>query len=85
MKWPASVSTELPPYVRDLRFQRDVDRLCKLGPRAVYQYLAEVGDARSIRTFLEDHISAYAAIEPDRLAVVGGDRFPPPPIHEVPK
>ena len=85
MRWPVSVSTEPPPHIRDLRLRRDVERLCRLGPRAMYELLAEIGARRGIQTFIEDRAAVYSNIDPDRLAAVGGDGFPQLPIHEVAK
>ena len=73
-----------PAAIRDLRFRRDVDQLCRLGPRVVYEYLAEIGDARSVRTLLEDRAADYARIDQGHLAATRGDRFPQLPIHKVP-
>ena len=72
-----------PAAIRDLRFRRDVDQLCRLGPRVVYEYLAEIGGARNILTLIEDRVAVYANLDPARLAAVGGDRLSPLPIHEA--
>ncbi len=85
MRWPASVSTEPPPHIRDLRLRRDVERLCRLGARPVYELLKDIGARRGIQTLIEDRAAVYSNIDADRLAAVGGDRFPPLPIHEVAK
>ena len=79
----AAGSVSPPAHIRDLRLQRDVERLCKLGPRPVLELLREIGAARNILTFVEDRAADYASIDPARLAAVGGDRLPPLPIHEV--
>ena len=68
---------------RDVKFRHDVERLHQLGPRAVYEYLVEVGAARSIRTFLEDRITDFADLDPDALAVLAARDLPPVPLHEV--
>ena len=83
--WPGfpPEADEPPPSVRDLRFQRDVSRLHRLGPRAVHELLSEIGATRQILTLIEDRTAAFAAVDPDQLAVTGGDRFPAWPIREV--
>jgi hypothetical protein len=62
---------------RDLRLQRDCQRLCELGPRAVFELLAEIGRAHLIRTDIEQRAAAFAAIDPDLLEALGGRSFPP--------
>ena len=67
----------------DLRLRRDVDRLHALPARVTYELLREIGATRQILTLIEERTAAFASIKPDVLAVTGGDRFPPLPIHEV--
>ena len=83
--WPnfPSLEDEPPPGVRGFRFRRNVEKLHRLGPRVLHEYLVEVGAQRSIRTFLEDRIIDYATLDKRALAKLGGDRFPPVPIHRV--
>ena len=81
----AAGGTSPPTHIRDLRLERDVERLCQLGPRPILELLQEIGAARNILTFVEDRAAVYANLDPARLAVVGGDRLPPLPIHEVQK
>ena len=68
---------------RDLRFQRDIERLYKLGPRALGELLAEIGEQRLCRTYLELRIRRYAEIDPKHLAALDAGHFPRPPIYEV--
>ena len=70
-------------HARDLRFQRDVQRLHDLGGRALSEFLSQVAAERSIRTYLEDRIGRFANLDPDALAAVAGDRMPPTPIYVV--
>ncbi len=67
----------------DSRFQRDIERLYKLGPRALGELLAEIGEQRLCRTYLEQRIRRYAEIDPKHLAALDVDHFPRPPIYEV--
>ena len=80
---PDTPGDEPPPCVRDLRFRRNVEKLHHLGPRVLHEYLVEVGATRSIRTFLEDRIGDYAALDERVLAEFGGDKFAPLPLREV--
>jgi hypothetical protein len=64
--------------LRDEIFRRDLVRLHKLGPRAYYQMLADLGAQRLIRTEIEALVRRYSRIDPTRLAAAAGDRWPPP-------
>lgn len=74
---------EPPPSARDLRFKHDVERLHRLGPRALHELLSELGATRQILTLIENRTAQFASIDPDALTATGGDRFPPAPIHQV--
>ena len=80
---PAAIEVAVEGHARDLRFQRAVERLHKLGPRILSEFLSQVAAERSIRTYLEDRISSFANLDPGALAALNGDRMPPTPIHVV--
>lgn len=68
----------------DLAFRRAVERLHDLGPRPLYHLLDAIGAERLCRTRIEQLVVEFAAIPPDVLKAVGGDRLPPlPPLREV--
>ncbi len=69
--------------VADLRRQRQVQKLHRLGPRALDALLIEIGAERGITTIIERRVERYAALDPKALKTLGGDCFPPLPIHEV--
>ncbi len=69
--------------IADLRRQRHVRQLYRLGPRAIDALLIEIGVERSIMTIIERKVERYAALGIDALELAGGDRFPGLPIHEV--
>ena len=69
--------------VSDLAFRRHVERVHSLGARAITELLAELGSERSIQNIIDEKVERYAAIDPSALAAVGGDDFPPAPLHEV--
>ena len=73
----------VPPHIRDLRFRRNCERLHRLGPRAMFEYLVDVGAARNILTFLENRIADFANLDPDVLAALGADKLPPSPLHRL--
>ena len=69
--------------VADLRFRRQVERLHDLGPRATGELLAEIGEQRACRTFIDGRLEAYARLDPDVIRELNGDKFPRPPLHRV--
>ena len=69
--------------VDGLRFHRQVEELHALGPRAVGELLAEIGEQRFCRTFIELRLEAYCRLDPEIVKVVAGDNFPRPPLYEV--
>ena len=56
----------------DARLRRDVKLVHKLGPRALYEMLLEVSEDRSLRTYIEELVARYAAIDPAVLDAIGG-------------
>jgi hypothetical protein len=74
---------DLAPDILDLRFRRDIEALHRLGARAVYELLVELGRERLIRTAIEVKVRRYAALDPTIMGAVGGDRFPAAPLHLV--
>ena len=75
----------LPPHdpLSDLRFQRAVIQLHALGPRAVGEFLAETGERHRCRAWIDQRLDAYRRLDPELLQALGGEHFPPPPIHVV--
>lgn len=63
----------------DYQFRRDVVRLHSLGPRALAEFLAELGADTFRMTDIERRLSRYAGMDPAAVRVVGGDRFPARP------
>ncbi len=58
--------------ITEVRFQRNVEKLHDLGPRATGELLAEIGEQRGIQTFIEQRLAAYAARRcPIRRAALG--------------
>ena len=66
-------------HVANLRRQRQIAHLHLLGPRAVGELLQEVAEDDDLDRALE----AYGRLTPDLLKALGGDPFPPAPLHEV--
>ena len=69
--------------VSDLWFRRQVERLHRLGPRVTAELLAEIGEQRLCRTYVEQRVQRYAEIDPKHLTALDAEHFPRPPIYEV--
>jgi hypothetical protein len=70
----------------DIRFHRAIARLHRLGPRVLAELLAEIGAGHLVRQPIERLVDEYLdRLDPVAVAVAGGDRLPPPPIHLVPR
>jgi len=54
----------------DARLRHDVERLHRLGPRAVYELLAEIGRERLLRVDIERRVARYARLDPASLAAI---------------
>ena len=68
----------------DARFQRAVAWLHRLGPRALAEFLIELGAGRMLRTEIEEMLARYnARLDPKILRAVGGDRFTRIPLRLV--
>ena len=72
-----------PGVIADLRRQRRIRQLYRLGPRAIDALLIEIGAERGITTIIERKIERCAGIDIEALELAGGDHFPSAPIHEV--
>ena len=69
--------------VADLRFRRRVERLHRLGPRAVGELLAEIAAERGIATVIDKKLETYVDLDSVALEAAGGDTFWPVPLREV--
>ncbi len=63
--------------VANLHRQRQAEHLHRLGARPVLEALVEVADGRDL------NLDAFARLDPDIVNALGGDDFPPQPLHEV--
>jgi hypothetical protein len=68
--------------IADLRFQKSVEKLHRLGPRVLHVLLCEFAYDRMLQTEIERLVEPYAALRPERLRAVA-DRFAPAPIHLI--
>ncbi len=69
--------------IGNLAFRRTVERIHRLGPRPLAELLAEIGEQRLCRTYLEQRIRRYADIDPEHLVALDAEGFPRPPLYEV--
>jgi hypothetical protein len=68
----------------DFRFARRVVRLHRLGPRALFELLAEIGARHLIRVPVEHIVREYTdRLDRDTLRSLVGDRMPPVPVHRI--
>lgn len=79
----AFVFSQPPPIdaIRTARRQRSAEYLCALGPRPVFEALKEVAAGRDLDFVLD----RFARLDLVVVRALGGDRFPPPPVHAVPR
>ncbi len=78
-----SIGEAIDDLVDRLRFHRQVEKLYRLGPRAIGELLAEIGEQRGIQTFIEQRLAAYAALDPEVVRELDGVQFPRPPLYPV--
>ncbi len=69
--------------VGELKFHREAEKLHVLGPRPYGELLAEIGERFACRTFIDQRLRAYAALDPDVVRKLDGDEFPRPPLYRV--
>jgi hypothetical protein len=69
-------------YPVHLRRQRQVERICRI-PRLVAELLDEIDRHHGLGADLDRRLERYAALDPELLRAVGGDRFPQTPMRLV--
>jgi hypothetical protein len=70
--------------VRRLRQQRQIDAVYLLGARVVGELFDEIaGHYLDIAGDVDQRLARYAALDPVAVAVAGGDKFAPLPLHVV--
>ncbi len=69
--------------IADLRRQRHVQQVHRLGDRVFGELLAEIGAERGITTIIDQKLERYAELEAEVLEAAGGDEFWRPPLHRV--
>jgi hypothetical protein len=70
--------------ISEIRFARAVARLHRLGPRPLYQLLAELSAARMLRVEIEAMVDRYVArLDRDLLYALSDNRYPSAPLHLI--
>ncbi len=80
---PRPLGEVVDDLVDDLHFHRQVEKLHRLGPRAVGELLVEIGEQRLCRMFIDQRLEAYGQFDPELIRKLGGKEFPRPPLHQV--
>jgi len=70
--------------IADLRLRRGAEHLCRLGPRATAELLAELGASYGMHEEIVQRLEAYQCLSPEMIGLAGADRFPPH-LVEVPR
>src|SRR5262249_2430588 len=79
----AAQTQDLVADLGDIRFERAVARLHRLGPRPLYEMLVDLAARRLLGSEIEEAVNRFAALDPVMVEAVGGDRFAPIPLHLV--
>jgi hypothetical protein len=66
-----------------LRLQRGVEHLHALGPRATAELLTEIGAQTGEMPAIMQLLAKYERLTQEVLRRLGGDGFPPRPLHRV--
>ena len=69
--------------LRHLGRERQIQRIHTLGPRVVFELIDELDRHHSLGEDLDRRLARYAALDPEVLRAVGGDRFPRASIRIV--
>jgi hypothetical protein len=70
-------------HLADARFARAIEQLHRLGSRALYERLNELGARYLLRTEIEEAVARYVGINHDTLVAVGGDQLLAPPMQLI--
>jgi hypothetical protein len=66
----------MPVDLADTRLRRDVERLHRLGPRAVAELLLEIGRESLLRVDIERRLARYVQLDPATVRALGAGEFP---------
>jgi hypothetical protein len=60
-----------------LHHEHQVARLHALGPRPLFEMLAEIARSTGQPALIADHVAKYARLDPEIVRAIGADHFPP--------
>lgn len=68
------------------RLQRGAEHMCALGPRATAEFLAEIGARIGGMPCIMGLLTEYERrLTPEMIRLADAGRFPPRPLHLVPR
>lgn len=73
----------LDEVMQEVRFKRNILTLHRLGPRATYEFIAEICRRYSIRTPVEALAERYAGLTIEEIEAAGAEGIPSPPLRAV--
>ncbi len=76
--------TFYPHPLDQARLHRGAEHLHRLGPRAVAEFLTELGSRIGGTPACLSLLNEYGRLTPGQVRACGGDRFPPRPLALVP-
>ena len=66
------------PLTNDLRFQRDVDRLCRCGNHTLGEFIVELAHRHRIESEVAERLAEWGrGLTPELVAVAGGTTWAP--------
>ena len=76
-KQPHSPNTKMPQTWASARFERQIEHVHALGPRVFAELLGDIARRTGQSSFIAGRVAAYAALDPEFVRFIGGDKFPP--------
>jgi hypothetical protein len=78
----AGIWTRIVPDTR-LRRRRQCELIWRLGARVFFELIDELDRRHGLGADLDARLARYARLDPEILAAIGANQFPPAPLHIV--
>ena len=78
-----TISADKSQALARLRRQHHVEQIHRLGARVLFELVDELDRYHGLGDDLDRRLEANAALAPDLLTALGGDRFPHAPLRFV--
>jgi hypothetical protein len=78
----AGIWTRIVPDTR-LRRRRQCELIWMLGARVFFELIDELDRRHGLGADLDARLARYARLDPEILAAIGANQFPPAPLHIV--